>query len=402
MNATELKKWLGADAAGDPTARIVRLLSQKGSLSAAEIARELNLAKSTVSSALVGLRASGMVVNAGQPAVRPQVGTGRPATTLSLNPSAGACVGVLVCDNYIRVVMADVSHAILDEDRCEMPIDYSPEAAARATHALVKNMCKRCDVRHEALLGVGVAVPGPVRPDTGQVLRASVVPTWAGLDIRGPFEAAFDLPIFADNESNCAAIAEMTWGAAVGFDDFVYFKIDTGIGGAIVVNRRIVAGRAGGAGEFGHMSVNPSGDLCLCGGRGCLELYAGFEGVLRHAARVHGPEISIAEVVGLAQSGNVGCRRLIADAGEAAGHGLALIGTTFNPPLIVIGGRGALAGELVLAPLRAAYERFALIKNSEMPAEAQTRIIPGAFLTNDSGLGAVGLVLRYHGRLASG
>lgn len=378
------------------------MLSQRGSLSAAEIARDLNVAKSTVSSALIGLRKSGMVVDAEQPAHQLKVGAGRPPTALSLNPRAGVCVGVLICSSYIRVVVADVSHAILDEDRCEMLIDYSPEAAAQAAHVLVKNICKKCDIRREAMLGVGVAVPGPVRPDTGQVLRASVVPTWAGSDIRGPFEAAFDLPIFADNENNCAAIAEMTWGAAVGFDHFVYFKIDTGIGGASVVSRKVIASKAGGAGEFGHMVIDPAGDLCLCGSRGCLELYCGFDGVLRQAARVHGSEVSIARVIELAQAGNVGCRRLITDAGEAAGRGLALIGTAFNPPLIVVGGRGVLAGELMLAPLRGAYERFALIKNAELPLEAQTTIIPGAFLNDDSGLGAVELVRRYHGRLANG
>jgi predicted NBD/HSP70 family sugar kinase len=397
----ELKKWMGNDSTGDATTRIVRLLSQSGSLSAAEIARDLNLAKSTVSSALIELRRAGMVVDAEKAATARRASAGRPSTALTLNPRAGACIGVMIAPTFLRVVLADVSHAILDEDRCEMPVGYSPQAAARATRDLVERLCKRSEIRQQALLGVGLAVPGPVRPDTGHVLRASMVPTWAGSDIRASFEAEFQLPIFADNESNCAAIAEMTWGAAVGCDDFVFFKVDVGIGGAIVVNGKVLTGRAGGAGEFGHMVIDPQGDLCVCGARGCLELYGGFGTVMRHAERRFGPDLTIERVVDLALDGDAGCRRLIADAGEAAGRGLALIGTALNPPLIVVGGRGCRAGELLLAPLRQAYERFVQIKRSEGPDDIGTPIVAGHFPNDDSALGAVGLVLRYHGRLGA-
>ena len=87
--------------------------------------------------------------------------------------------------------------------------------------------------RCPGLLGVGVSVSAPVRPD-GRVLRASILPTWAGVNLREVFGPALQRPIYADNESNCAALAEMMWGAAVGHEDFVLFKIDLGVGGAIV------------------------------------------------------------------------------------------------------------------------------------------------------------------------
>ena len=77
-----------------------------------------------------------------------------------------------------------------------------------------------------------------------------------------------------NNESNCAALAEMMWGAAVGYSDFVLFKIDRGVGGAIVSGGRVITGIAGGGGEFGHIVIDPNGELCRCGNRGCLELYA--------------------------------------------------------------------------------------------------------------------------------
>ena len=279
-----------------------------------------------------------------------------------------------------------------------MPAGYTPRAAVAKVTGLIDSIRQRSDVRWESLLGLGIALPGSVHPETGRVLRTIMPPTWNGANIRAEFENAFNVPIFADNESNCAAIAEMTWGIAIEFEDFVYFKIDHGIGGAVVVNRKVLTGKAGGAGEFGHMSIDPNGDLCVCGNRGCLELFAGLATVKRHAERLLGPETTIERIVELAKSGDAGCRRLIADAGEAAGRSLGLIATALNPSLIVIGGPGAAIGELLLAPLRAAYERSAMIDT--WPEDIRTPIRPGAFRSDNSVLGAVCLVLRHHGRLS--
>jgi predicted NBD/HSP70 family sugar kinase len=110
--------------------------------------------------------------------------------------------------------------------------------------------------------------------------------------------------------------------------------------------------------------------------------------------------VSLAEILARAKDGDVGCRRLIADAGAAAGRGLAIVSTVFNPPLIVVGGRAVAAGDLLLDPLRESYERDVLIKSKSWPDEIRTALVPGAFLKDDSSLGAIGLVLRHHGRLS--
>jgi predicted NBD/HSP70 family sugar kinase len=226
-----------------------------------------------------------------------------------------------------------------------------------------------------------------------------MAPNWIGADIRRLFEAEFDSPIFADNDGNCAAIAEMTWGAAAGFDDFVFMKIDSGVGGAVIVNRKVITGKAGGAGEFGHMPIDPQGDLCACGNRGCLELRASLGSVKKFAERRFGSAIEVDEIIELAKEGDIGCRRLLADAGEAAGQGLALVGAVLNPSLIVIGGRGVAAGEYLLASLRTSYTKHILA--DQWPEEIRAPIVTGAFPQDDSVLGAVCLVLRHHGRLGA-
>ena len=397
MSESRLKSLLDDRSSGSPGSRIVRAMSERGALSAAQIARLTGLARSTVSTALSDLRKSGIVVevSSGEDSLK---GVGRPATALTLNPEAGTCVGVHLGLNEIRIVIADVSHSVIFEQTLAMGRDYPPDRAAIMTKDAIGQAYAENGLPASGLLGVGISVSGPVSPN-GEVQRASMVPTWAGVNIREVFGPVLERPIFADNESNCAALAEMMWGAAIGHEDFILFKIDLGVGGAIVNGGRVMAGVAGGAGEFGHMNIEPNGDLCRCGNRGCLELYASFNRPLEQLSRIHGRAMTMDDAILLAEQGDVGARRLIEDTAEVAGRGLGLIGTIVNPPLILIGGRMALAGDILLAPLIVSYEKHTLIKARDVGDPLRTRITIGKFTENDALLGAVGLVLRDQGRL---
>ena len=299
------------------------------------------------------------------------------------------------------MIVADVSHAIIADKTMQMEDpDYSPEVAVEVVQKLMLEAYDENSMSMAGLLGVGVAVSGPVNPTDSRVQRASVVPTWAGTEMKKVFGSVLQRPIFADNESNCAALAEMMWGAAVGYSDFVLFKIDRGVGGAIVSGGRVITGIAGGGGEFGHIVIDPDGELCRCGNRGCLELYASMRKPIAHASQLFGRPMTTDDIILEASRGHAGCRRLIADTAEIAGRGLGMIGTILNPPLIVLAGRLALAGDLLLEPLTRSYEKHTLVKRDEVPTAARTEFTIGKFTDNDSCMGAVGLVLRYHGTLA--
>ncbi|MCB1369381.1 MAG: ROK family transcriptional regulator [Rhodobacteraceae bacterium] len=397
MSDDRLKSILDDRDSGAPISRIVRAMSEWGALSGAEIARRTGLARSTVSVALSKLRESGIVVELPEQAEASK-GVGRPATPLALNPEAGTCVGVHLALDELRIAVADVAHSVIDEQSVPLGRDYAPEAAAEAARSAIASVYAAHGLRPSGLLGVGISVSGPLRPD-GRVIRASILPRWAGVNVRDVFGPVLERPVFAANESNCAAIAEMTWGAAAGEDDFVLFKIDVGLGGAIVRDGTVLTGIAGGAGEFGHVSIDPQGPLCRCGNRGCLELYAGFSRPLDELARIHGRPLGMDDTILLAEQGDAVALRLIEDTGEIAGRGLAMIGNILNPPLILVTGRMAVAGDLLLAPLVRAYEKHILIKSPDLPATLRTRIKLGHFTENDALLGAVGLVLKGQGRL---
>ena len=398
MTKPLLKSLLNDRPSASPESLIVRCLSERGVLSASQITRVTGLARSTVSTALTGLRKSGMVVEASASRDGAR-GIGRPAATLTLNPAAGTCVGIHLSLDEMRFVVADVSHSVIAEQTVPMGLDYQPQQAAEVAKSVISRCYEENGLPVAGLLGVGVSVSGPVSRE-GVVLRASIVPTWAGVNIRDVFGAALEQPIFADNESNCSAIAELMWGAAVGHDDFVLFKIDLGVGGAIVQHGRLVTGIAGGAGEFGHISIDPGGDLCRCGNRGCLELYASFVRPIEQISRIVRRPVTMDDVITMAEQGDVRALRMIEDTAEFAGRGLGLIGSVLNPPLIIIGGRMALAGDILLAPLIASYERHTLIKSRDIAPALRTRITVGKHTENDALLGAVGLVLRNNSSLS--
>ncbi|WIJ27060.1 ROK family transcriptional regulator [Devosia sp. RR2S18] len=398
MNTGDLHGLFYDRRADSPAAKVVRALSGHGAVSASQLARTTGLARSTVSTTLGELKRSSLVVEV-ETTTRQAASAGRPALAHSLNPGAGTCVGILLGLNEIRIILADVAHTVLAESLLPLESDYGPERAARAVRHAIDTLYKEHGLSYAGLLGAGFAVAGPLAPD-GLIMRASMLPTWAGVDLRAVFAHVLEKPIFADNESNCAALAEMMWGAAAGAEDFVFFKLDAGVGGAVIVNGRVLSGTSGAAGEFGHVVLDPHGPLCRCGNRGCLEMYVSTLSLVREAQVRMGRTTKIEEVISLAAAGDVGLQRLLSDAGEAAGRSLAAVGSILNPPLFVIGGVLATAGDLVVAPLRAAYEKHALIKMSDVGQGKYPNFLRGRFLTNDNCMGAVGLVLRHSGRIA--
>jgi predicted NBD/HSP70 family sugar kinase len=337
-----------------------------------------------------------MVLDAGSESAG---GVGRPAKALTLNPSAGTCIGILIGQTEIQLILADVAHTVLYDKIVVMENNYTPAMAADLIRNLVAEAYESQWQSPSGLLGVGVAMGGPVNPVNGQILRAGGMPDWAGVDMRELLGPLFEgVPIFCDNESNCSAIAEMTWGAAQGFDDFVVYTLDLGVGGAIVSGGKVLRGIAGGAGEFGHVVIDPEGPLCRCGNRGCIEVYASFRNLLPEAEAHFGRPLRITDVVEMALGGDNYCRLLVERAGEAGGHGLGLVCSVFNPPLVVVSGRLARTGDLLLDALTRSYERYTLVKHNDVPDSARTIFRTSSF-TDGACLGAVGMVLRHHGRL---
>lgn len=379
-----------------PTGRIVRAIAAIGSTTASQLVKSTGIARSTVSTLLSELKDSGIVLEL----ETKSSGFGRPSQLLSLNPENGRCAGVLLGLGEIRIVICDLAHSVLSDVWFEMRRDYTPEEAALQIKGNLNRECASLGLTIPDLLGVGLAISAPLSYD-GRVLNGDVLPTWGGVDIAAIFSKHLDCPLHAENESHCGALAEMTWGAAVGEQDFVLFKFDLGVGGAIVRDGVVQRGFNGSAAEFGHLVLDPHGKLCRCGNRGCLQTFVGAYHLMHHAEEFDGQTVSIDQFIERSRDGRLGYKRLIEDAADKAGWGMGITASILNPPLFVIVGKLAAIGDAFVEPLKRSFARHTLPPPDQGVELSGPRFVIGKFLGNDDTvLGAVALVLHQHGRIA--
>ena len=155
-----------------------------------------------------------------------------------------------------------------------------------------------------------------------------------------------------------------------------------------MISGQIYRGPGGTAGEIGHITLDESGPVCRCGNRGCLETFVGSRHLLDLLNASHGPGLSVPRVVQLAQRGDLGCRRVIADVGRQIGTGVATLCNLLNPRRVILGGELAEAGELVLSPIRESVGRYAIPS-----AARQLSVVPGTLGGRAEVLGALALVM---------
>jgi len=252
---------------------------------------------------------------------------------------------------------------VVDEQRVPTPAGEAAVLDALAGVAL--SVTDGADVA-----GVGVGVPGLV--DRGGVLRfAPNLPGVVDLAIKAELEQRLGVPVRVDNDATCAAWGERQVGAAQGYDDVILVTLGTGIGGGIVAGGALMRGANGFAGEVGHMVVDPKGPPCPCGQRGCWERYASGGGLGRlaqhavsqgrapqvlalaggDAALVRGEHVTVA-----AAGGDAEAQAVLAELGWWVALGLVNLSNAFDPQAFVLGGGLVEAGELLLGPVRAAFE----------------------------------------------
>lgn len=396
---THLTTWLSEQPQETASGRVVQALAAYGPLTAGEISRRIGQARSTVSTALTDLRDIGLVTEL-PPSNDESKQVGRPVQLISLQPDSGAVAGIHLGYDFIDLVVIDAAHNLLSSLKIPMTHDYEPRDAATSCYQQMVQIFEEHTLDLNTLLGVGVSVSGPVSTE-GVVLHSSIIPKWAHIKVKDVFTPIFKCPVLFENEANCAAIAEMTWGAGRDIPDFMLIKIGVGVGGALVRDGKIDRGVAGVSGEFGHMILLPDGELCGCGNRGCLETIASYHRPLRLLSERMGRSISFAEAISLARSGDKYASTLIGEAGANVGWALALIGSVLNPPLILVGGLMAQAGDLLLTPLKESFEKHSMIKPSNLPLELRTRIELASFIDDTKNKGATSLVFLSLGEIAS-
>lgn len=199
------------------------------------------------------------------------------------------------------------------------------------------------------VVGAGVVTPGIVDADAGVVRYASNL-DWRDLPLRSILSTRLGLTVAIAHDVRSAGLAEHLLGAARGHDDFVLVTIGTGVSAALITGGHMVTGVGRAAGEFGHIPMVPGGEKCICGQRGCLEVYMSGAGLTRRYAAHGGAALSSAQIA--ARVGSDPIADLVwNDAVVVLAQGLATMTLLVDPGVIVLGGGFAGAGDTLLRPL---------------------------------------------------
>jgi predicted NBD/HSP70 family sugar kinase/biotin operon repressor len=367
--------------------QLLDALRQRGSASRADLARLTGLSRSTVSTLVADLQASGLVVER-EHEQRPSQ-QGRPPTLLTLDRSAGLILGIDFGHEQVHVAIADLSRTILAERVQPLDVDHAAHEALAAAVTLTGEAVAAAGLQAGRIVCAGVGLSGPINRATEMVHAGKILPGWDGIRPVAELSQRLDVPVHLDNDANLGALAEVALGAGVGARDAVYLMVSGGIGAGLILGGEIYRGTGGTAGELGHVLVDEGGPICRCGNRGCLETFAGGPAIVELLRPSHGAGLTLERVIALAVEGDSGARRAIADAGRVLGRSVAAIVNAFNPELIIVGGSVGAAGDVLLDPLREAVHRYAI------PSAANdVRIARGVLGDRAEVLGALELAAR--------
>jgi predicted NBD/HSP70 family sugar kinase len=345
-------------------------------ISRAEIARRTGLSRSTVSEIVSGLLDTRLVAEVGDGPSR----GGRRPILLAFQDDAFVILGVDMGATHVSVALTNLRGQVLAWQHRDHAVRGDPSGTGR----VILELCDACLTSwggaRRRLLGVGVAVPSPVESRHPDRLSDVVLPAWSGQSAVEGVRSRYGVPVFVDNDANLGALAERWWGAGRGVDDFTYIKVATGVGSGHMIRGEIYRGATGVAGEIGHLAIDPNGEPCICGNRGCLGTLVGTQALVARAtallpefpdSALHGVAVTITALEDAALADDPLALRVVQEAAQHLGIAVAGVLNLMNPARVILGGGLSRLSERLLAPLRETVLRRTLV-NSVAASDIQT------------------------------
>ncbi len=327
---------------------VLNAIRTHGALSRTDIARKVRLSLSSVSGITAEMLETGLLY---ERSTGHSTGGRRPIL-LAINPQAGYVAGIKLTESTAVTVLTDLDASIVARHDIAI-LDQSAGAIVEALAAAVQEL-RRGDLGGP-ILGVGVGMAG-IMDRSRAVVRYATYFGWDMVPFGEMLGSRLDLPVVLDNDVNALTAAEQWFGAGRHVSNFLVISLGRGVGLGMVLDGRLYRGAGGGAGEFGHVNVAPDGPLCACGKRGCLEALVSDPAIVQRAAAALGRPLTIHEAIVGAQSGDPVLQSIFAASGRALGVAVANLVNVLNPELIILGGEGVQAGDIVMEPFRQALQ----------------------------------------------
>jgi len=272
--------------------------------------------------------------------------------------------------------------------RCEegVPPEKTPESVLKIIEKMAQELSQKTPP-NVSIKGVGVGIPGGINVEKGLVTQSPHYPLWKDIPFCSQIEKSLKYPTKMDNDANCFALGELHFGYGKDLDCFLALTLGTGIGGAIILNRKIWHGPSGMAGEIGHMGIDPKGPDCACGGKGCLETFASGSALIQMAEKEMKVPMDGKKLEEAAQKGDGLAKDIFSRFGYTFGYGLSSIANVIGITEIIIGGKVIRAWDFIYPKMKEA------INNQCFRLVSQKVRIRSTSLGDNAGiLGAASLV----------
>lgn len=361
---------------------VLNYVREREPISRAEIARETDLQRSTVSAIVEDLKTEGLIEEVGEG----ESTGGRRPTMLKLRAAGPIALGVSITPTCTTVATSDLAGRVIDQE--EFLTDPNK------TLDRVINLVRKFTKRHKGSIeGVGVSLPGLVDPSTGNALYIPYF-LWRDLPVSEVISDAVGLPVFIDNDANAVALAELWFGRPEVNDarDFILVLVAEGVGTGIIFDGQVYRGQRGAAGEFGHMVIGSGAPVpCSCGSDDCWEAFSSERAAIARYLRLAGAEakgrIKFVDVVDRALAGEQNAKGALVDTARQLGVGISNLIIGFSPEAVVVGGEIARAWELIEDALTETIE------HSVRRGLPSARILPSTLGEKPTLRGALSLVL---------
>jgi predicted NBD/HSP70 family sugar kinase len=363
---------------------VLNYIREREPISRAEIAREADLQRSTISAIVEALTAEGLVEEVGEG----ESTGGRRPTLLRLRAKEVIAIGVAITPTLTTVATSDLAGRIVEQK--EFFTDPDPDKTLKEVISVVREFSIKNKGSIEA---VGVSLPGLVDPATG---TAVFVPffKWRDIPIANTISAAFGLPVIIDNDANAVALAELWFGRPEVSDarDFILVLVAEGVGTGIIFDGQVYRGQRGAAGEFGHMVIGTNAPVaCSCGNRDCWEAFsserAAVARYLKSAGGNKASSFAFKELVDAALLGEANAKAALVETAHCLGVGISNLVVGFSPEAVVVGGEIARAWPLVEKALTETME------HSVRRGLPSAKILPSTLGDKPTLRGALSLVL---------
>lgn len=276
-------------------------------------------------------------------------------------------VGIDLGGSFIKYGIFDEHKRVVKKWEKPTP-SFEAEAMIRSICSDIVGFTKEASIRDNKLQGAGLGIPSSITSE-GIVLDAPNL-GWKSVDIKKVWSCNSEIPLYVENDANVAALGEYFHGSSQ-VDSMLFVTLGTGVGGAVIIDGKLIRGSHGGAGELGHFPMNPmEEEACNCGKKGCLEQYASSRGIVRVAKKAleysdkksvlrDKTGLSAEDIFSAFHEGDLVAVQALEVFGETLGRALACAAGTIDPQEIVIGGGMSSAGEVLVDYVKKYYYQYA-------------------------------------------